>query len=81
MVNAIHAHDPEPIDIECTCYTCRHFSKAYLRHLINAKEILSSTLLSIHNLHTLLQFAREIREAIISGSFEQLASTYLKNNP
>ena len=54
MLNAIFAQDERPIDSECTCYTCQNFSRAYLRHLIVAKEMLASTLLSIHNIHTFL---------------------------
>lgn len=72
LVNAIFARDPRPIDEACTCYTCQHFSRAYLRHLIIAKEMLSATLLSIHNLHTLLQLAREARQAILEGRFDAL---------
>jgi queuine tRNA-ribosyltransferase len=68
LVNASYAEDPKPIDETCECYTCQHFSRAYLRHLIAAKEMLSATLISIHNLHTLLQIARELRQAIIAGS-------------
>ena len=77
LQNAPYAQDPNPIDPECTCYTCRHFSRAYLRHLINAKEMLASTLLSIHNLHTLISLAGELRAAIIEGSFEQYAENAL----
>jgi len=77
LVNAIHIHDPRPIDETCGCYTCTHYSRAYLRHLIAAKEMLSATLISIHNLHTLVQLARELRQAIVSGRFASLAADYL----
>lgn len=70
LVNASFAKDSQPIDKSCTCYTCQNFSRAYLRHLIVAKEMLSATLLSIHNLHTLLQLAREMRQAILEGRFD-----------
>ena len=70
LMNAVHANDPRPIDEECACYTCRHFSRAYLRHLIVAKEMLVSTLVSIHNLYTLLELMRRMRQAIIEGRFE-----------
>ena len=79
LVNASYAHDPNPIDIHCACYTCRNFSRAYLRHLINAKEMLAATLLSIHNLHTLLQLMREIRQAIFEKRFDQYAHEFLSN--
>ena len=71
------ARDPRPIDETCTCYTCQHFSRAYIRHLIVAKEMLAATLLSIHNLHTLVQLAKAMREAIIAGRFEAWAEAVL----
>lgn len=67
--NARFAEDPAPLDATCACYTCQNFSRAYLRHLIIAGEILGATLLTIHNLHTMLTIMREIREAIFSGRF------------
>ena len=76
LVNAAYARDPNPIDETCACYTCRNFSRAYLRHLIAAREMLSATLLSIHNLHTLLQLAREIRQAILEQRFDQFAKDF-----
>ena len=75
LKNAPFARDPDPIDTECTCYTCQNFSRAYLRHLIVAREMLSATLLSIHNLHTLIQLAKDMRTAIRNGEFEALART------
>jgi queuine tRNA-ribosyltransferase len=77
LVNASYAHDPLPIEENCSCYTCQNFSRAYLRHLIIAKEMLSATLLSIHNLHTLIQLSREIREAILQGNFKDFADDFL----
>ena len=70
---ATFARDERPIDPDCTCYTCQNFSRAYLRHLIIAKEMLASTLLSIHNLHTLLKLTGDMREAIIAGRFAAFA--------
>lgn len=70
MRNAIHAEDTRPIDQACTCYTCIHFSRAYLRHLVKANEILGHQLLSIHNLHVLIHLAQEVRAAIVAGAFE-----------
>lgn len=78
LVNAGYAHDPLPIDPACACYTCRNFTRAYLRHLIIAKEMLAATLLSIHNLFTLVQMAKEIREAILGGTFTQYAKAFLE---
>jgi queuine tRNA-ribosyltransferase len=78
LVNAAFARDPRPIDENCTCYTCRRFSRAYLRHLIAAKEMLSATLLSIHNLHTLLNLASEMRLAILEKRFARFAQEFLE---
>ena len=79
LVNAAYAADPGPIDDQCTCYTCQRFSRAYLRHLIVAKEMLAATLLSIHNLHTLLELARRMRQAILDGRYSEFARDYLSN--
>jgi len=73
LVNAAYATDPNPIDAGCACYTCRHYSRAYLRHLIIAKEMLAATLLSIHNLHTLISLASKIRQAILEDGFDEFA--------
>ncbi|MBX3006304.1 MAG: tRNA guanosine(34) transglycosylase Tgt [Anaerolineales bacterium] len=71
LKNAEFAHDRNPIDAACGCYTCRTFTRAYLRHLIVAKEMLAGTLLSIHNLYTLVHLAKDLRAAILDGSFAQ----------
>jgi queuine tRNA-ribosyltransferase len=76
LVNSLYARDPSPIDVDCQCYTCQHFSRAYLRHLIMAKEMLSATLLSIHNLHTLIQLIQDIRQAIIDERLDTLLQEY-----
>jgi len=68
--NARFADDPAPLEPGCTCYACTHFSRAYVRHLVLAKEILGHQLLSIHNLHLLLTIARELCEAIREGRFQ-----------
>lgn len=78
MVNATYARDPLPIEEDCICYTCQHFSRAYLRHLILAKEMLAATLLSIHNLHTLIRLVKEIRQAIIDQKFDEFLNMYLE---
>lgn len=62
--NAVYAEDFTPLDPECDCYTCRNYTKAYIRHLIKANEILGARLLTIHNLHFLLRLMENIREAI-----------------
>ncbi len=75
---AAYARDERPIEEGCTCYTCQNFSRAYLRHLIVAKELLAGTLLSVHNLHTLLKLAQDMRQAIIQGCFESFGQSYLE---
>jgi len=79
MMNAQYATDEHPISETCTCYTCQNYSRAYIRHLIQARELLSGTLLSIHNIHTLLNLTRNLRTAIIEGRFERFADDYLAN--
>jgi queuine tRNA-ribosyltransferase len=74
--NAQYAEDENPIETGCACYTCRTFTRAYLRHLLVAGEILGLHLLSIHNLHFLLDLMRRIRASILDGTFERLADTY-----
>jgi queuine tRNA-ribosyltransferase len=76
LVNASFAKDPHPIDEDCTCYTCQHFSRAYLRHLIAAHEMLSATLLSIHNLHALIRLAGDIRQSILENRFDLFADQF-----
>ena len=67
---AVHAEDDRPPDPDCGCYTCRHFSRAYLRHLYVAREMTAATLNTLHNLHFYLDTLRRMREAIRSGSFD-----------
>jgi queuine tRNA-ribosyltransferase len=68
---AQYQDDPGPLDPGCGCYTCRHFSRAYLRHLFMAGEILFSTLATIHNLRHYLDIARGMRESLVLGVFPQ----------
>ncbi len=77
MMNAAFARDPRPIEEGCGCYTCRQFTRAYIRHLIVAKEILASTLISIHNIHTLLHLVRQARQAILDGRYAHFAEQFL----
>ena len=65
--NAVYKEDFTPLDPECDCYCCRHYTKAYLRHLINAGEMLGATLLSLHNITFLADLMRGLREAILHG--------------
>ena len=77
MRNQKYAADPRPIEEGCTCYTCTHFSRAYVRHLVKASEILGHYLLSVHNLHMLLTLMREMRAAILAGTFAEYAADFL----
>ncbi len=74
--NARYAEDPRPPDPDCACYTCRTFSRAYLRHLFVVGEMTAATLNSLHNLHFYLDTMRRIREAIVFGSFEKLRQEF-----
>jgi len=70
--NARYSEDEEPIDNNCECYTCRTYSRAYLRHLFMAKELLVLRLLTIHNLYYYGALMREIRGSIANGDFANL---------
>ncbi|MBI5644377.1 MAG: tRNA guanosine(34) transglycosylase Tgt [Deltaproteobacteria bacterium] len=67
--NAQYERDPAPVDEECGCYTCRNYSRAYLRHIYMMGEILSSRLNTVHNLHYYLSIMKEMREAIAGDRF------------
>jgi len=75
--NAAHQRDPQPIDPTCVCYTCRNYSRAYLRHLDRCNEILGSRLNTIHNLHFYLDLMRGLREAIEAGRLQAFADDFL----
>ncbi len=81
--NAIYKQDFTPLDPQCDCYCCKNFTKAYLRHLVNSNEILAGQLLSIHNIHFLLNVVKGARQAIIDGNFleykNEFYSNYYKN--
>lgn len=85
LKNAGYAEDPGPIEEGCTCYACANFTRAYIRHLIKAEEILGLRLVSLHNLHFYLNLMRTARRAIIEGNFaefrRQFVAGYKKNEP
>ncbi|MDR3323685.1 MAG: tRNA guanosine(34) transglycosylase Tgt [Zoogloeaceae bacterium] len=74
--NAAHKADPRPLDEECGCYACRHFSRAYLHHLFRAGEILGSILNTAHNLYYYQQLMAEMRAAIEAGTFATFATRF-----
>jgi queuine tRNA-ribosyltransferase len=75
--NSAHQADLGPVDPDCGCYTCRHFSRAYLRHLDRCNEILGSRLNTVHNLYFYLQLMRTMRAEIAAGGFAAWAAAYL----
>jgi queuine tRNA-ribosyltransferase len=77
MRNAVWARDTAPVEGGCQCYTCRHFSKAYLRHLFKAGELLAYRLASIHNVHFLLEHMRSVRQSLASGDFPTFKEEFL----
>jgi queuine tRNA-ribosyltransferase len=76
--NARYREDHAPIDSECDCYTCRYYSRAYLRHLYGAGEILSMVLNTIHNLRHYLRLMERIRDAIREGRYPEFRDRFLK---
>jgi queuine tRNA-ribosyltransferase len=76
--NAIYQEDLAPIDAACTCYTCRNYTRSYLRHLDRCNEILGSRLNTIHNLHFYLGLMRELRAAVAAGQLESWARAFLR---
>jgi queuine tRNA-ribosyltransferase len=75
--NAAHQEDTRPLDPGCDCYTCRNYSRAYLRHLDRCNEILGARLNTIHNLHYYLALMARIRSAIEQGVYERFAAEFL----
>ena len=75
--NAAHQADTGPLDPACACYTCRNYSRAYLRHLDRCGEILGSRLNTIHNLHYYLELMRRLRAGIETGSLDAVIRRYV----
>jgi len=75
--NAAYTEDFRPLDSQCGCYTCQNFSRAYLRHLFNAKEMLGLVLLSLHNVYFFLDLMRQIRQAIREDKLSQFKQMFL----
>ena len=74
--NSQYQHDTRPIDEQCGCYTCQHYSRAYLRHLDKCGEILGARLNTIHNLYYYQELMRDIRAAIAENRFEQFVNEF-----
>lgn len=75
--NARYRDDTRPLDPDCQCHTCQHFSRAYLHHLLRAREITGSRLNTLHNLHFYLEIMQAMRQAIEQGEFEQWRAKFL----
>ncbi len=75
--NSAYNHQRGPITPDCTCYTCRHFSAAYLHHLFRCQELLAYRLATIHNLSFMSDLMSKIREAIINGTFVTFRDKFL----
>ncbi|MCL1797189.1 MAG: tRNA guanosine(34) transglycosylase Tgt [Eggerthellaceae bacterium] len=78
--NAQYTRDFSPLDEQCSCPVCAHYSRAYIRHLVKSNEMLGGILLSLHNLFFLLDLMRRAREAILAGSFEAFYQDWM-NSP
>jgi queuine tRNA-ribosyltransferase len=78
--NARFKNDVDPIESECTCYTCRNYSRAYLRHLYLSKELLAYRLNTIHNVHFYMNLVQKLRSAICQGRFEKFKEEFFKNS-
>jgi len=71
--------DFRPIEADCDCFACRHFTRAYLRHLLNVGEILGLRMLSVHNTRMFIKVMEEVREAITKGTFGEFRRQFAEN--
>lgn len=79
MKNKQYEKDFHPIEESCGCYTCRNYTRAYIRHLYKSEELLAFRLVTIHNLYFLLQFMRDMREAIVQGNFSEFREHFMEH--
>ena len=78
LCNAKYRQDTRPLEPGCTCYTCANYSRAYLRHLYMAKELLAYRLNTLHNVHFFLDLMKKMREAIVKDEFENFRKDFYK---
>ena len=78
ITNKKFRNDYSPIDEGCECYSCRHYTKAYIAHLFHGKEMLAGTLSSIHNLYFIVNLVKKIRQSILDDSFFEFKENFLK---
>ncbi|MBI2046072.1 MAG: tRNA guanosine(34) transglycosylase Tgt [Parcubacteria group bacterium] len=79
ILNAQYREDFSPIEKECRCYTCAHYTRAYVAHLFRAKEMFAATLASIHNLFFIVNLVKKIRRSIVDNNFELYKKNFLNN--
>lgn len=77
--NAIYSRDDRPLDEDCDCYVCQNYTRAYIRHLFKAEEILGQRLATYHNLHFLIKLMDNARESIINQNFKEFKENFIKN--
>ena len=78
ICNAQYQSDDSPVEADCTCYTCKNYSRAYLRHLFMAKEILAHRLNTIHNIHYFMNLMADLRKAIVEGSYSDFKNAFYR---
>lgn len=77
VMNNEFRDDPLPIESDCSCYTCQHYSRGYIAHLFRGKEMLAGTLASIHNVHFIVNLVKKIRQSILDDKFEAVKEEFL----
>ncbi len=78
MFNARFREDANPLDVGCRCYTCTHYTRAYIAHLFRSKEMLGATLASVHNLHFLIHLVQDMRKAITENTFSEMKERFMR---
>jgi queuine tRNA-ribosyltransferase len=79
ITNTEYRLDTKPVEEDCPCYTCTHYSRSYICHLFHGKEMLAGTLSSIHNIHFLVNLVKKIRQSILDGNFMEFKESFLNN--
>ena len=77
LSNAAYKRDFNPIDDECDCYTCTHYTRAYLHHVFRGKEIIAATLATIHNERYIVRLVDQMRQALLDGNFKDMKADFL----
>ena len=80
ITKKIYENDSSPLVVDCSCYACKNYSRAYIRHLVRSNEILGPILLSIHNLHILIDLSSTLRKEILEGSFHAFLLDFLSKS-